>query len=135
MLKTFFESQFSYCPLLWMFCSRKLNHKINRLHERALRIAYADYTSSFEDLLIKDGTVTIHQRNLRVLAIEMYKISQGKSPEFMKNLVEEIDTKYCTRSSYNVEEDDNGNTLCTKKSNYRIQKSKTTTSFVQQSFR
>ena len=66
MLQTFFESQFSYCPLLWMFCSRKLNHKINRLHERALRIAYADYTSSFEDLLIKDGTVTIHQRNLRV---------------------------------------------------------------------
>ena len=49
-----------------------------------------------------------------------------KSPEFMKNLVEEIDTKYCTRSSYNVEEDDNGNTVCTKKSNYRIQKSKTT---------
>ena len=101
-----------------MFCSRKLNHKINRLHERALRITYGDYTSSFEELLIKDGTVTIHQRNLRVLAIEMYKISQGKSPEFMKNLVEEIDTKYCTRSSYNVEEDDNGNILCTRKLNY-----------------
>ena len=33
LLKTFFESQFSYCPLLWMFCSRKLNHKINRLLE------------------------------------------------------------------------------------------------------
>ena len=33
LLKTFFESQFSYCPLLWMFCSRKLNNKINRLHE------------------------------------------------------------------------------------------------------
>ena len=65
MLKTFFESQFSYCPLLWMLCSRKLNHKINRLHERALRIAYANYKSSFEDLLIKDGTVTIHQRNFR----------------------------------------------------------------------
>ena len=87
MLKTFFESQFSYCLLLWMFCSRKLNHKINRLHERALRIENADYTSSFEDLLIKDGTVTIRQRNLRVLAIEMYKISQDKSPELMKNLV------------------------------------------------
>ena len=61
-----------------MFC-RKLNHKIDRIHDRALRIAYADYTSSFEDLLIKDGTVTINQSNLRVLAIDMYKISQDKS--------------------------------------------------------
>ena len=68
-----------------------------------------------------------------MLAIEMYKISQDKSPEFMKKLVEEIDTKYCTRPSYNVVEDDNGNTLCTKKSNYRIQEAKTT-SFGQQSF-
>ena len=76
--------------------------------------------------MMKDGTVTISQRNLKVLAIEMCKISQDKSPEFMKNLVMEIDTNHCTRSSYNVEEDDNGNTLCTKKSNYRIQKSKTT---------
>ena len=32
LLETFFESQFSYCPLLWMFCRRKLNHKIIRLH-------------------------------------------------------------------------------------------------------
>ena len=134
MLKTFFESQFSYCPLLWMFCSRKLNHKINRLHERALRIAYDDYTSSFEDLLTRDGTVTVHHRNLRVLAIEMYKISHDQSPQFMKNLVEQIDTKYYTRSSYNVEKDGDGNTLCTKKSNYRQQKTNTT-SFGQQSFR
>ena len=78
LLKTFFESQFSYCPLLWMFCSRKLNNKINRLHERALRVAYSDYVSSFEELLIKDGTCTIHQRNLKVLALEMYKIAHEK---------------------------------------------------------
>ena len=43
-------------------------------------------------------------------------------------------TKYCTRSSYNAEKDDNGNTLCTKKSNYSLQKSNTTL-FGQQSVR
>ena len=37
-LKTFIESQFSYCPLVWMFCSRKINRKINYIHERALRL-------------------------------------------------------------------------------------------------
>ena len=31
-------SQFNYCPLAWMFCDRTLNSKINRIHERALRI-------------------------------------------------------------------------------------------------
>ena len=98
LLKTFFESQFSYCPLLWMFCSRKLNNKINRLHERALRIAYADYVSSFEELLAKDDSVTIHQRNLKVLAVEMYNIYCGKSLTFMNELVEELDTKYQTSS-------------------------------------
>ena len=80
-----------------MFCSRKLNNKINRLHERALRIAYADYVSSFEELLIKDGSVTIHQRNLKVLATEMYKIAHGISPKVMHSLVKEIDSKYHTR--------------------------------------
>ena len=31
MLKTFIESQFSYCPLVWMFCSRELNRRINHI--------------------------------------------------------------------------------------------------------
>ena len=39
-MKTFIESQFNYCPLTWMFHSRKLNNRINKLHERALKIVY-----------------------------------------------------------------------------------------------
>ena len=97
-----------------MFCGRTLNRRINRLHERALRIAYEDYESSFEELLIKDDSVTIHQRNLRVLAVEMYKISHKLSPEFMWDLVEEINTKYQTRSSYNSDIDENEKIECTK---------------------
>ena len=47
LLKTSFESQFRYCPLHWMFCNRKRNHRTSRLHEKHLRIAYSDYISSF----------------------------------------------------------------------------------------
>ena len=36
LLRTFMESQFNYCPLIWMFHSRTLNNKINRLREKAL---------------------------------------------------------------------------------------------------
>ena len=42
LLRAFIESQFSYYPLIWIFHSRTLNKKINRLHEKALRIPYGD---------------------------------------------------------------------------------------------
>ena len=67
-MKAFIESQFGYCPLIWMFHSRTLNNRINRLHERALRLVYKNSTLSFEELLQKDNSVTIHHRNLQKLA-------------------------------------------------------------------
>ena len=51
LMKTFIESQFKYCPLLWMFHSRKLEKRINQLHERALRVVYNDKNLTFEELL------------------------------------------------------------------------------------
>ena len=63
LLRAFIESQFSYCPLIWMFHSRTLNNKINRLHEKALRIVYGDYKSKFDELLEKDSSFSIHHRN------------------------------------------------------------------------
>ena len=71
--KTFIESHLSYCPLVWMFCTRQMNRKINHIHERALRMVYDDYTSSFNELLKKDKAISIHQRNIHCVAIEMYK--------------------------------------------------------------
>ena len=50
-VRAFVISQFSYCPLLWMFHDRGVNSKINHIHERALRIAYQDFKSSFAELL------------------------------------------------------------------------------------
>ena len=87
-MSAFVESQFSWCPLVWMFCSKKLNDRINRIHERALRMVYLDYTMEFEDLLKKDGSVTIHHRNVQLVAIEMFKIVNDIGPKIMKSLVE-----------------------------------------------
>ena len=52
-MKAFVESQFGY-SLIWMFHSRGLNNKINRIHERALRITYKNKSSTFQELLEKD---------------------------------------------------------------------------------
>ena len=89
LMKIFLESLVNYFPLIWMFCGKSLNNKINVLHERALRIAYNDYTSSFETLLENDFSVTIHQKNLRCLATEMFKIKNKLAPPFICDLIQE----------------------------------------------
>ena len=85
-LNAFINSQFGYCPLVWMFHSRHLNKKINNIHERSLRLVYDDTTSTFEELLKHDGSVTIHVRNLQLLATEIFKVVNGTGPEIMKEI-------------------------------------------------
>ena len=51
-----------------MFHSREYNDPINKNHDRALSCVYNDSTSTFEELLIEDNSVSIHHRKLQVLA-------------------------------------------------------------------
>ena len=86
LMNAFFKARFNYCPAVWMFHNRWLNNKINRLHERCLRIIYNDKHSNFEELLIKDNSVSIHHNNIHTLAIEMYKVVNGMSSEIMNGI-------------------------------------------------
>ena len=49
---------FSYCPLIWIFNSRRLDNRIDHIHEKALRVIYQDYNSSFKELLRKYSSLT-----------------------------------------------------------------------------
>ena len=86
LLNEFFMSQFNYCQLVWMCHNCTKNNKIVRLHERCLRSIYNDKKSSFEQLLEIDSSVSVHDRNLRALATEMYKIYHGISPTIMNEI-------------------------------------------------
>ena len=68
-----------------MCCNRSLNTKIIRLHEPCLRIVYNDKKSNFNELLVKDGSVSTHHQNLQKLAVEMFKVSIGLSPEIVND--------------------------------------------------
>ena len=96
-MKAFITSQFGYCPLVWMFCSRAANNRINRIHERSLRIVYNDNASSFLELLDKDCSVSIHHRNLQVLCIEIYKIKNNLSSEVLKEVFKIVNSNYNLR--------------------------------------
>ena len=98
LMKTFVISQFNYCPLIWMYCQRRSNNLINRIHERALRIAYNDYTSDFESLLQKDNSVTIHERNIQGLTLEVYKTMHDLNPVFMKEIFSPKQHRHNTRN-------------------------------------
>ena len=74
LFKGMIRSQVSYCPLLWMFSSRKCNNLIGKVHERSLRIVSSDNHVSFKNLLSKRKEISIHRRNLQVLLTETYKI-------------------------------------------------------------
>ena len=85
-IKSFIEAQFGYSPLVWMFHGRVLNGKTNHLHERSPRIAYKENKSSFHELPQKDHSFAIHHRNIRSLAIELYKIKENLSNEIMSSI-------------------------------------------------
>ena len=85
-MKAFVESQFGYCRLIWMLHSRGLNNKINRIRERTLRIAIKDKSSTFQELLEKDNSASVHYRNVQKLAIEIYKILHAFSPPILNDI-------------------------------------------------
>ena len=96
-MNTFISSHFNYCPIVWMCHNRTLNNQINRIHHRALSIVYRDYTASFKTLLEKSNSVTIHLRNIQLLAIEIFKAQNDLSPSLMSEIFRPKETKYNLR--------------------------------------
>ena len=78
-----------------MFHSQKSNNKIYLLHERALWMIYNDQISSFQELLDKDNSLTVHHFNIQSLAIEMFKVINNVTATIFRDL-------FTTYHSYNL---------------------------------
>ena len=86
LLPSFIISHISYCPLIWMFCSKKSTKKINAVHERSLRIILKDYESPYPLLLEEAHQITFHQRCINFLMIEVYKYLNGHSSDIINDI-------------------------------------------------
>ena len=89
LINAFFDSQFSHCPMIWMFHNRSINTIINNLY-------YIQHYAWFirmiphlliKGLLIKNGSVTVHQQNLQSLATELFKIANEIAGTIMENIL------------------------------------------------
>ena len=83
---TMIKSQFNYCPLVWMFCSKKSNNMIKKVQEGALRLTYKGNENNFQTLLNENKETPVNHRNLRFLMTEIYKIKSNYAPPIMHYL-------------------------------------------------
>ena len=92
--QSFIASNFSYCPLVWHFCGKSNNKKIEKIHERSLRIIYGDYSSSYEDLISLAGTSTCLVSRLKHMMMEVFKSVNNLNPSHLGELFIVKDTPY-----------------------------------------
>ena len=43
---SFVKSQFTYCPLIWMFCKKRSLRRINNIHKRCLPVIQQNYVKT-----------------------------------------------------------------------------------------
>ena len=72
------------------------------MHKSALKIVYKDYISSFEDLLKKDKSVTIHHGNVQSLAIELFKVQESLSNSMFCSIFPTQSISYNLRSQADI---------------------------------
>ena len=93
LLSTSVKSQFKYCPTVWMFDSRRINNKINKLHESTFRIVYDDDISTFEQLLAMDKFFPIYHQSIQRILIEIYKALHDSGNRLKELFLRRISTK------------------------------------------
>ena len=96
------EPQFEYCPVVWMFRRRRTNNKINRLHERPLRIAYDVDVSTLYQLLAMDKPFCIPHQDIKRLLNEIYKALHDISGKSLKELFAKRESIIILRSKYEL---------------------------------
>ena len=83
---SFIMSTFNYCPIIWMFCGKTADLKVNNIQRRALQALYNDFYSSYQELLNRGKHLKIHELNQVHLLTEVYKCIKKESPSFLHNI-------------------------------------------------
>ena len=66
---------------------RWIHNQIKKLHGRALKFVYNNKSSSFREFLDRENSVTIYERNIRILMAEIFKVKSEVAPEIMNEII------------------------------------------------
>ena len=95
-------SPFNYCPLVWMFCSKKAHNLIKATHVKALCANLNTFALSYDGLLQTSNSIKIHTKNLQLMVIEVFKCLNKLNPEIMWNFFTLKDNSYKLRQGSTV---------------------------------
>ena len=98
-----------------MFCSRKMNNKINHLEERCLGIVCSDKTLVFGKHLETGRSVPIHIRDLQVLAAGLSKQSKDLAPTIFREFFPKRSVQYSLRHTSESSVPNVKSTFCNRK--------------------
>ena len=84
-----------------MFHFRGIDKKIKNVHERAVRIVYSHYKSTFQEPLGIDPSFSVHHKNIQTLATEIYKHIHGLSPAIIGRVFKINRTLPCNFRTHN----------------------------------
>ena len=97
-INAYFLSHFNYCPIVWHFCGKGDTHKIERIHERAIRFITNDYNSEYMQLLSDGNECTLYLKRVRLIAQEVFKSLNGLNPVYAKEILRDRPSKYPSRT-------------------------------------
>ena len=102
LFNSFVKSNFNYCPMVWHFCGKVNNDKIEKIQHRALKVIYTDYVSSYEDLMSKANVPTMLNKRLHGILCEVFKSIKGINSKCLNDLFEVKSTSYSLRNDVRV---------------------------------
>ena len=80
------------------------SQKLEKIQDRALRILYDDYTSTYDELLDKAGTNTLLINRLRLMALTVFKSINSLNPPCLNDIFSKKSVPYRMRDSYIIEQ-------------------------------
>ena len=90
-------SYFNYCPMVWHFCGKGDTHKIEKIHERAIRFMTNDYNSDYAQLLEDKNECTLYLKRVKLIAQEVFKSINGLNPGYAREILRDRPSTYPTR--------------------------------------
>ena len=102
--RSFIMSNFDYCPVVWHFCGKKYNDKIEKIQKRALSIVFNDHECDYDILLNKANMKSVFQLRVNRMLTEIYKTINGINPSYLNEIFKLKNVPYAMRDNSRMDQ-------------------------------